>query len=169
MKNFKLLIPLIFLSLSIYYFAPEKKLSQGVMIDKIIIKKSQGKMFVYSKEKLLKYYRVSLGRVSGKKRFEGDKKTPEGIYYIIDKNPKSSFHLNLGVSYPNKSDIEYARKRGRRPGNLIKIHGLKNGFGFIGKFHRFVDWTAGCIAVTNPEIEELYKAVPVGTKLIINE
>jgi murein L,D-transpeptidase YafK len=169
MKTFKFLPIILFLIFTVYYFFPEKKLPQGVVIDKIIIKKSQHKMFVFSKGKLLKHYMVSLGRVKGRKRFEGDKKTPEGIYYITDKNPGSSFHLNLGVSYPNKNDIEYAKKQGKKAGGLIKIHGLKNGLGFIGKFHRLVDWTAGCIALTNREIEELYRATPVGTKLMITE
>ncbi len=124
-------------------------------------------MFVYSKGKLLKTYRVSLGKVKGKKRFEGDSKTPEGVYYIDSKNSKSQFYLNLGISYPNKGDTRYARKFGKSPGGLIKIHGLKNGLGFIGKFHRFFDWTRGCIALTNKEIKELYKATPVGTQIII--
>ncbi len=124
-------------------------------------------MYVYSKGKLLKAYIVSLGKVRGKKRFEGDSKTPEGVYYIDSKNPRSHFYLNLGISYPNKEDIAYARKHGKSPGGSIKIHGLKNGLGFIGKFHRFLDWTKGCIALTNREIRELYNTTPVGTQIII--
>ena len=91
------------------------------------------------------------------------------IYYINDKNPKSGYHLNLGVSYPNKYDRIYAKKIHKKPGGLIKIHGLRNRLGFIGKFHRFFDWTLGCIALTNEEVEELYTNVPIGTKIEILE
>ena len=77
--------------------------------------------------------------------------------------------MNLGVSYPNEEDIAYANSRGKSPGGLIKIHGIKNGLGFIGKFHRLVDWTQGCIALTNREVKELYEHVPVGTVIEIAE
>ena len=75
---------------------------------------------------------------------------------------------NLGVSYPNEADIAFAEKQGKSAGGLIKIHGLKNGRGYIGKFHRLKDWTAGCIAVTNSEIDELYAAVKPNAVIIIN-
>ncbi len=153
----------------IYCFSPEKKLPQGIKIDKIIILKQKHRMYVYSEGKMINNYIISLGRAKGKKRFEGDKKTPEGIYFITNKNPNSSFHLNLGISYPNKKDIIYAKKHNKSPGGQIKIHGLKNGLGFIGKFHRLFDWTKGCIAVTNSEIEDIYKATPIGTKVIIKK
>lgn len=125
-------------------------------------------MTVYVNGAPLKTYYIALGREPvGKKRFEGDKKTPEGVYYINDKNPHSAYHLNLSISYPNKEDIAYAKKHNRSPGSLIKIHGLKNGLGFIGKFHRIRDWTLGCIAVTNNEIEELYRYIPIGAQIEI--
>ncbi|MEL7146303.1 MAG: L,D-transpeptidase family protein, partial [Bacteroidota bacterium] len=90
--------------------------------------------------------------------------TPEGKYYINDRNPNSGYHLNLGISYPNKAD----RQRPGNPGGHIKIHGIKNGQGWIGKLHRWVDWTDGCIAVTNFEMDELYRTVPNGTPIFIN-
>ena len=125
-------------------------------------------MIVYSNGDELKTYKISLGREPvGKKEFEGDKKTPKGFYFINDKNSNSEFHLNLGISYPNESDKKNAEKLNKNPGGQIKIHGLKNGLGFIGKFHRFFDWTLGCIAVTNKEIEELYKNIPIGTEIEI--
>ena len=125
-------------------------------------------MKVFSNRELLKTYKISLGKKPiGKKEFEGDKRTPEGIYYINDKNSESGYHLNLGISYPNELDKEHADKMNKKPGGLINIHGLKNGIGFIGKFHRFFDWTLGCIAVTNKEIEELYENVPIGTEIEI--
>ena len=74
---------------------------------------------------------------------------------------------NLGVSYPNKYDIKHAKELGKPAGGDIKIHGLRNKTGIIGKFHRFFDWTLGCIALTNEEMEEIYNATPVGTKIEI--
>ena len=75
----------------------------------------------------------------------------------------------MGISYPNESDIENAKKIGKPAGGDIKIHGLKNKLGFIGKFHRWFDWTMGCIAVTNEEIDELFATVPIGTKIEIRK
>ena len=96
-----------------------------------------------------------------------DKKTPEGIYSINDKNPDSGYHKNLGISYPDKDDLDNARRLGKSAGGDIKIHGLRNRIGFIGKFHRLFDWTLGCIAVTDKEIDELYRAVKIGTRIEI--
>lgn len=103
----------------------------------------------------------------GHKEFEGDKKTPEGVYRIDDKNPNSGYHKNLGVSYPNDADIAHADSLGKPPGGAIKIHGLRNGCGILGKFHRWADWTMGCIAVTNSEMDELYNAVKIGATIDI--
>ena len=153
-----------------WYFFPEKKLDTSKKIDKIVVIKHKRKLNVYSKGELLKTYSISLGREPiGDKQFEGDNKTPEGIYTINDKNPNSAYHLNLGISYPNKKDRTFAKKHNKSPGGLIKIHGLKNSYGFTGKFHRWADWTQGCIAVTNKEIEELYHNVPLGTTIGILE
>lgn len=163
-KILKYIVFIIILSGLIYYFYPSKKLECTKNIDRLLLDKSKRELSVWSTGELLKTYKVSLGRVpEGSKHFEGDYKTPEGIYTINDKNPHSAYHLNLGISYPNKEDISYAARHNKSPGGLIKIHGLKNGFGFIGKFHRWFDWTKGCIAVTNREIEELYNNVPIGT------
>jgi murein L,D-transpeptidase YafK len=143
-----------------YYFFPEKKLPSGKIIDHLVVYKSKRRMEAYSGNELLKTYTVSLGKSPiGHKQFEGDLKTPEGIYIINDRNPNSAFYKNLGVSYPDASDIANAQQLGKPPGGDIKIHGLRNGRGYIGKFHRWKDWTAGCIAVTDAEMEELYRAV----------
>jgi murein L,D-transpeptidase YafK len=103
----------------------------------------------------------------GPKLREGDKRTPEGLYAIESHNPRSSFHRALKVSYPSAADRIAAAKRGVAPGGDIMIHGIRNGLGFIGRLQRRLDWTAGCIAVTNPEIEEIYRAVPDGTPIEI--
>lgn len=153
---------------AVYYLFPEERLSAGQKIDKIVVKKSERRMEVYSGGQLIKSYRISLGRnPKGDKEFEGDKRTPERHYTINDKNPNSAYHKNLGVSYPNGGDIEDARKKNLNPGGDIKIHGIRNGFGFIGKFQRMWDWTAGCIALTNGEMDELYARVDIGTPITI--
>jgi len=121
-----------------------------------------------SNNEIVKTYKISLGKVpKGAKEFEGDKKTPEGLYIINDKNPNSKCHKNLGISYPNEQDIEHAKKMGKSPGGLIKIHGMLNGYGWLGRFHLFRDWTAGCIAVTDKEMDELYENVKIGTPIEI--
>ena len=123
---------------------------------------------VYSGDKLLKVYRVALGKNPiGHKEFEGDMKTPEGNYIINDKNPHSSYYKNLGISYPNKDDISHAKKIGKSAGGLIKIHGLPNNYSGVGHLHYLNDWTHGCVAVTNEEIDELFENVPVGTPIEI--
>lgn len=140
-----------------YYTYPEKELAAGVKVDRLIVLKSDRKLLAYSKGELLKTYQVSLGaEPSGDKDFEGDKKTPEGIYFVNDKNPNSDYYKNLGISYPNRADRLNAKQLGKSVGGDIKIHGLKNYVGFVGKFHRLYDWTQGCIAVTDEEVDENY-------------
>lgn len=164
-----LTISLILLSLTVYYFYPEDKLTANSQIDRLVVNKSKRQLLAYSNGQLLKTYKISLGRQPiGDKEFEGDKKTPEGVYFINDKNPTSGYHKNLGISYPNKDDIKNAKLLGKPTGGDIKIHGLRNKTGFIGKFHRWFDWTLGCIAVTDNEIDELYNAVEIGTQIEIN-
>jgi murein L,D-transpeptidase YafK len=171
MRRFLVFILIFLLAVGLGFLAfPQSniKLDKSVKIDSIVIEKSNRKMDVYSKGELLKTYKISLGRnPSGDKQFEGDKKTPEGEYFICDKNPKSAFHKNIGISYPNQQDIEEAKKIGKNPGGQIKIHGAKNGLSWIGRFHRTIDWTAGCIAVTDKEIDELYNAVQIGSPILI--
>lgn len=153
--------------LASYYFYPAKKLGEGTTIDSLVVLKSQRTMDAYSHGRLVKRYAVSLGLNDGNKQREGDKRTPEGRYLINGKNPHSAYHKNLGISYPTSAQVAGARARNEKPGGDIKIHGLRNGMGFIGKFHRTANWTAGCIAVTNEEVDELYKHVPIGTLIFI--
>lgn len=158
----------VLVGIAAWYLYPGKPLPKGKTIDKLVVYKSKRKMEAYSEGKLLKTYTIALGKNPvGHKQFEGDNKTPEGLYTINARNPKSGYHKNLGVSYPNTSDKAYAEKQGKSPGGHIKIHGLRNDSGYIGKFHRFKDWTAGCIAVTNAEVDELYTAVKKDAEIII--
>lgn len=156
-------------SLLAYYFWPSKKLPKDARIDVIEVWKSKRKMAVFESGKLLKTYRIALGKNPvGHKEFEGDNRTPEGSYVIDARNPNSRFYKNLGISYPNESDLRHAESLGKPCGGDIKIHGLRNGRGYRGKFHRLKNWTAGCIAVTNSEMEELYLAVVDGAVIEIH-
>jgi len=138
-------------------------LPPGTVADKILIEKKDRQLTLLSNGKTLKVYKVALGRnPEGKKLEEGDKRTPEGTYVIDRRKEKSRYHRALHISYPNSDDIAQAKARGVSPGGDIMIHGLPNGIGFVGKLHVKRDWTLGCIAVTNPEIEEIMRAVPDG-------
>lgn len=151
-----------------YFYQDAPPLAEEVVIDELLVYKSKREMHAFSKGKLVKTYYIALGRQPiGHKQFEGDMKTPEGIYTINDKNPNSDWHKNLGISYPNKDDVERARRLGKSPGGEIKIHGLGPHKGALGKLHRRRDWTFGCIAVTNEEIDELYRSVKIGSKIEI--
>ena len=117
----------------------------------------------------IKTNRIALGRNPlGAKQEEGDMKTPEGIYKIDGQNPRSSFHLALHISYPSDEDNKRAATHGVSAGSDIMIHGIQNGRGWIGAFHRWKDWTAGCIAVTDEEIEELWRVKSDGTPIEIH-
>jgi murein L,D-transpeptidase YafK len=136
--------------------------------DKIVIVKSTRTMTLLRGDRVLKTYKVALGAVPvGPKHVEGDHKTPEGDYVIDSRNPQSQFHLALHISYPSATDQQRARKLGARPGGAIMIHGLAKPFAYLGPLHRQTDWTDGCVAVTNAEIEEIWNLVPVGTKVEI--
>ena len=143
-------------------------LPAGTTIDRIVLEKSARTLSVLANGKTLKSYRVALGRNPvGAKQQEGDNKTPEGIYKIDSRNPQSSFHLALHVSYPSDEDKKRAAQRGVPAGFDIMIHGIQNGRGWIGALHRLKDWTAGCIALTDEEIEELWRVTPNGTAMDI--
>jgi murein L,D-transpeptidase YafK len=135
--------------------------------DRIIIVKSKHSMVLIANGKPLKSYRVALGKSDGAKERQGDHKTPEGQYVIDQKNTQSRFHLALHVSYPNAADRKRAHDAGVDPGGDIMIHGVEKQFAWLGPLQHEVDWTDGCIAVTNQEIEEIWQLVPVGTPVEI--
>ena len=140
----------------------------SLQADKVVVAKGQRVLVLMSKENVLKTYHVALGKQpKGPKMREGDGKTPEGHYVIDRRNAKSRFHLALHISYPSVADVQNARKLGVSPGGDIMIHGLPSGWGWMGALHTKWDWTDGCIAVTNAEIEEIWRAVPNGTPIEI--
>jgi len=137
-------------------------------VDHVVVLKGQHKLLLLSGEKVVRTYLVALGGggLSPKMR-QGDHRTPEGLYQIDYRNSASSFHRALHISYPNEADRERARRLGVSPGGNIMIHGITNGLGWVGVNHRLSDWTDGCIAVTNAEIEEIWSLVPDGTPVEI--
>ena len=158
----KLFLCLLLLSSTVFSDTNDAK------VDKILIVKSQRKLQLLSGARVMKEYRVALGNSPvGAKERQGDGKTPEGNYVIDFRNRNSRFHRSLHISYPNALDRARAKKLGVDPGGDVFIHGLMNGYGWIGAAHRSKDWTLGCIAVTNEEIEEIWKLVPDGTPVEI--
>jgi murein L,D-transpeptidase YafK len=132
--------------------------------DRILIEKSERRLTLISKNKVLKTYQIALGgNPNGPKERQGDNKTPEGTYIIDSRNRNSRYHLSLHISYPNENDRKRAKELGVNPGGDIMIHGIKNGFSWVGDLHTEVDWTKGCIAVTDEEIEEIDMVTPNGT------
>lgn len=144
------------------------RLPNGTKVDRILVEKADRKLSILHNGKVIKTYRIALGgNPIGAKQEEGDMKTPEGIYTIDYRNPNSDYHLALHVSYPSDEDNARAAQRGVNAGFDIMIHGLPNGHGWIGAAHRQKDWTAGCIAMTDEEIDELWRVTPDGTSIEI--
>jgi murein L,D-transpeptidase YafK len=136
--------------------------------DMILVEKAARRLTLLSAGRKLKEYRVALGfSPIGPKEREGDGRTPEGIYIIDFHKPDSAFHRAVHVSYPRVEDNARAAEAGVSPGGDIMIHGLPNGPGGSSAAHWLRDWTAGCIAVTDPEIDEIYSSVNDGTSIEI--
>ena len=136
--------------------------------DRIVVHKKDRTLELMHAGRVIKTYKVALGGTPvGPKTQQGDHKTPEGVYVIDGRNPSSQFHRALHISYPSAADREQAQKRGVSPGGDVFVHGLPNGYGFLGAAHRARDWTDGCIAVTDEEIEEIWKLVDNGTPIEI--
>lgn len=136
--------------------------------DFVVIVKSERRISLMRQGQVLRRYRIALGdRPVGQKLREGDRRTPEGLYRIDWRNPDSVFHLSLHISYPGPADLVRARSQGLEPGGMIMIHGLPNGFTAAQIGHPQTDWTQGCIAVTNKQIEEIWRLVDDGTPVLI--
>jgi murein L,D-transpeptidase YafK len=145
-----------------------QSLPPGAVADRIVIEKRARTLTLFRGDGKLKIYKVALGSDPvGPKQQQGDGRTPEGTYVIDARKKNSQFHRALHISYPNAEDRRLARQHGVSPGGDIMIHGLPNGMASIGSAHRRRDWTQGCIAVTNEEIEEIWRAVPNGTRVVI--
>ena len=135
----------------------------GPEVTRVVVYKEMRRMYLLSGKTVLRSYRIDLGFAPvGDKVYEGDGRTPEGLYTIDRRNPNSEFHLSIGIDYPNENDIALAKSLGKSPGGDIFIHGRGNPRGFLVR-----DWTWGCIAVTNEEMEEIYSMVKDGTPIAI--
>ncbi len=162
MKIVKLLFAVVTAIVLVGCSTPKLLPYDGPEITKIVVLKEERKMFLLNGNKAIRTYDFELGFApTGDKKIYGDGKTPEGAYFIDRKNPNSKFHLSLGISYPNARDRAEAARLGKNPGGDIFIHGTPK------KFRRDTDWTWGCIAVTDREIEEIYSMVKVGTPILI--
>jgi len=169
-SQFLILLTLTLLFCSGSDLAAQSRQSQttDVQCDKVIILKGERTLQLLKEGKVIHTYKIALGgSPTGGKTRRGDEKTPEGNYTIDSRNPNSQFHKSLHVSYPNAEDRAKSKKQGVDPGGEIYIHGIGKQFGFLGAAHRLHDWTLGCIAVTNEEIDEIWKLVPNGTPVEI--
>jgi murein L,D-transpeptidase YafK len=140
----------------------------SVGADLVVVYKSERKLVLLSQGKEIRSYKIALGSEPvGLKTRHGDHRTPEGIYTLDSRNPNSHFYKAFHISYPNSKDIATANRLGVSPGGDIMLHGLPKEYAWVGKAHTLHDWTDGCIAVTNEEMDELWKLVPVGTPIEI--
>ena len=154
---------LVLLAVACAPVAPDAPLPRA---DRILVDKSDRTLTLFAGGQPIRTYRgIQLGDApEGHKRFQGDERTPEGRYTIDARNPASAYHLSLRISYPDAADRAYAAARGRSPGGDIFIHGQPNALP-AGRLPG--DWTDGCIALANTEIEEVWQAVPDGTPIEI--
>lgn len=138
-------------------------------VETVLVEKGERRLQLLGADgTVLKSYTIALGGDPlGHKQREGDGRTPEGRYTIDWRNPQSAYHLSLHISYPDQDDTRRANERGEDPGGMIMIHGMRNGLGWLGSLHQYVDWTDGCIAVTNAEMDEIWQLVPNGTPIEI--
>lgn len=154
--------------LTIFGISHSKSAIPLPIADSILLIKHTHTLTLLREGQPIKQYRVALGRVGlGPKDHAGDNKVPEGTYRIVGRNPRSAFHRALRVGYPTPQQITAARTRGVDPGGDIMIHGIRNGLGWLGSAQRLVDWTKGCIAVTDPEMDQIWSAVSDGTPIEI--
>jgi len=137
--------------------------------DLVEVHKAQRRLTLSRAGRVLKTYRVALGFApQGHKEREGDGRTPEGVYTIDARNPRSAFHLSIRVSYPDDKDKEHAAELGVSPGGDIYIHGQPNDPPTIPVDHPNRDWTTGCVAVTDAEMREIWSLVPTGAHVVIH-
>ena len=165
---FIVLVLLVLVDVIVARQAPPKLAAPDQRATSIVIEKAARRLTLLRDGQPFRTYEVSLGtNPVGHKEREGDRRTPEGNYTIDFKNARSRFHLALRISYPNAKDVKRAEALGVKPGGDIMIHGIRNGFGWLGGLHRALDWTDGCAAVTDAEIQDIWALVDVGTPVEI--
>jgi murein L,D-transpeptidase YafK len=138
------------------------------MADRVVVRKSDRKLQLLRNGEVLRTFKIALGlRPEGHKQFEGDYRTPEGLYRLTRRNPNSEYFLSIQVDYPNADDLKRARKLGQRPGGAIMIHGQPNTPKKSRDYYSNVDWTEGCIAVSNSDMVEIWLMTPPDTPIEI--
>ena len=154
--------------LFILVLLPSLSMPAAHAVDLVLVRKSAARLYLIERGEVQKSYPVALGRNPiGHKQREGDKRTPEGLYVLDYKKPDSAFHKAIHISYPNRQDRLRAAAKGVDPGGQIMIHGQKNGFGWLADITQRRNWTDGCIAVTNQQMDEIWDAVAAGTPIEI--
>lgn len=143
-------------------------LDSSSKVDKVLVVKSERKLHLLSRGEILRSYRVSLGKQpNGPKRYQGDKRTPEGFYWIDWRKPSDKFNLSMHISYPNAQDLQHAQKKGLPAGDMIMIHGTPLDDEYPEWYFHTLDWTEGCIAMRNRDIREVWSLVKDGTLIEI--
>jgi murein L,D-transpeptidase YafK len=138
-------------------------------VDLVKVDKSKRMMYLLDGDDVVKQYTISLGAdPKGHKEREGDEKTPQGRYILDYKKEDSSFYRAMHITYPNSADVKHAQEKGFSPGGFIMVHGQRNGFGSLAFITQNFDWTNGCIAITNDEMDEFMSLVDIGTKIQID-
>jgi murein L,D-transpeptidase YafK len=142
--------------------------AESEVADRILIDKSDRKLFLYKDDKVLRSMDVALGLLPvGHKKSEGDFRTPEGSYRLSERNPASDYFLSIQVSYPDSDDTRHAKLRGQAPGGQIMIHGQPNNPTHSEEYYRITDWTDGCIAVSNADMVDIWLMTRLNTPIQI--
>jgi murein L,D-transpeptidase YafK len=157
---FLLLVALLLLAVA-YTFFPRFPLPKDVKVSKILLEKNKRRLRLLAADgSVIRSYYVALGaRPKGDKEMRGDERTPEGTYYLDFRNANSKFFRSYHISYPDSNDKSHSHRRGMDPGGDIMVHGLPEKLAWIGRWHRWWDWTDGCVGLTNPEISEIWNAI----------
>ena len=157
----------LFLSLPILCYASQANSNANPSVDKVLVVKSERALHLMRRGEVVKSYRVSLGKKVGPKEYEGDQRTPEGLYWINWRKQSDNFNLAMHISYPNAKDLQRSKETGLPPGGMIMLHGTPNDEEYPEWFFNTLDWTEGCIALTNSDMQEVWKTVKDGTLIEI--
>ena len=156
--------PVIFLLTCLLFITP---VHASASIDKVLVVKSEQKLHLLRQGKIVKSYRVSLGKKDGPKQYEGDQRTPEGTYRINWRQHSKKFNLAMHISYPNADDLKQAYKLKRPAGSMIMLHGTPTDDEYPEWFFKTLNWTDGCIALPNDDMQEVWDLVRDNTPIEI--
>ena len=155
------------LTLPLIAFANSANSTNAIHVDKVLVVKSERALHLMHQGKVVKSYRVSLGKKTGPKEYEGDQRTPEGLYWINWRKHSNNFNLSMHISYPNTTDLKRSEESGLPPGGMIMLHGTPNDDEYPEWFFNTLDWTEGCIALNNSDMKEVWDKVQDGTLIEI--